>query len=198
MNNKRSNEVALLAAEIRAAADVSDYEVEKRTKYIRQELDNMSEEQLTRFEFFIRSHLPRNKVKDIITQALDSTVYTSRTIASANVVTDEISITVCGLAKLFIGELVEAATDILDELGATDGIKPYHIEEAMRRLKRDGKVGRPPENCFLFSDSSFNETETTSLFSEDLSDYCQPIDDNVKVNSNNSNNNNNNNLADNS
>lgn len=65
--------------------------------YSRQQLDNMSEEQLTRFEFFVRSHLPRGKVKEILANALGPK-YT---------VTDEMAIVVCGLAKLFVGEVTE-------------------------------------------------------------------------------------------
>jgi hypothetical protein len=57
----------------------------------------MSEEQLTRFEFFVRSHLPRGKVKEILANALGPK-YT---------VTDEMAIVVCGLAKLFVGEVTE-------------------------------------------------------------------------------------------
>lgn len=63
----------------------------------RDQLDNMSEEQLTRFEFFVRSHLPRNKVKDIL----------SYTLGAKYNVTDDIAIVVSGLAKLFIGEITE-------------------------------------------------------------------------------------------
>lgn len=57
----------------------------------------MTEEQLTRFEFFVRSHLPRNKVKEIL----------SNTLGPKYNVTDEMAIVVSGLAKLFIGEIIE-------------------------------------------------------------------------------------------
>ena len=57
----------------------------------------MTEDQLTRFEFFVRSHLPRARVKDILTNALGSKYN----------ITDEMAIVVCGLAKLFIGEITE-------------------------------------------------------------------------------------------
>lgn len=57
----------------------------------------MSEEQLTRFEFFVRSHLPRNKVKEILSNAMGPKYS----------VTDEMAIVVSGLAKLFVGELTE-------------------------------------------------------------------------------------------
>jgi len=33
-------------------------------------LDSMTDEQLTRFEFFVRSHLSRSKVKDILQQTI--------------------------------------------------------------------------------------------------------------------------------
>jgi hypothetical protein len=57
----------------------------------------MSDEQLTRFEFFVRSHLPRNHVKELITNAIGPS-YT---------ITDDMAIVVGSLAKLFIGELTE-------------------------------------------------------------------------------------------
>lgn len=68
-----------------------------RILMFRQQLDSMSEDQLTRFEFFVRSHLPRARVKDIITNAL----------GGKHNITDEMAIVVCGLAKLFVGEITE-------------------------------------------------------------------------------------------
>lgn len=65
--------------------------------FFRQQIENMSEEQLTRFEFFVRSHLSRARVKDIMTRALDSKY----------IITDEMGIVAGGLAKLFIGEIIE-------------------------------------------------------------------------------------------
>ena len=62
----------LLANEIRAAdAFHSAREVKRRTTYIKKQLDAMTEEQLTRFEFFVRSRLPRPAVKEIIAKALE-------------------------------------------------------------------------------------------------------------------------------
>jgi len=69
------------------------------------QLDNMTEDQLVRFEFFIRSHFPRSAVKDIIVKAL-SKKKTFATTAAA-VVTDDMAIVCAGLAKLFVGELIE-------------------------------------------------------------------------------------------
>lgn len=66
---------------------------------VRTQLDNLSEDQLTRFEFFIRSHLSRNKVESIITNTLGS--------QRGQLVTPEMAIVVGGLAKLFTGDLIE-------------------------------------------------------------------------------------------
>ena len=60
----------------------------------------MSEDQLTRFEFFVRSHLPKNRVKEIVCETLGLS-------ASSNEITEEMTIIVSSLAKLFCGELME-------------------------------------------------------------------------------------------
>jgi hypothetical protein len=60
---------------------------------------------MTRFEYFMRSHLSRAKVESIILNTL-STVSSNQKLGSA-ATTSEISIVVSGLAKLFLGELIE-------------------------------------------------------------------------------------------
>jgi len=57
----------------------------------------MSEEQLARFEFFVRSHFPREKVKQIMEEAL----------GADKPVSNEMIIVVSGLAKLFVGEVCD-------------------------------------------------------------------------------------------
>lgn len=44
-------------------------------------------------------------------------------------------IVVAGVAKVFVGELVEEARRVMDEMGETGPIAPFHIVEAHRRLK---------------------------------------------------------------
>lgn len=61
----------------------------------RRYIDEMSGEQLARFEFFVRSHFTKKKIKDIISSA------------GREEVSDEVAIVVASLAKLFVGELVE-------------------------------------------------------------------------------------------
>jgi len=67
----------------------------------------MSEEQLTRFEFFVRSHFPRKKIKEIILAKLGS--------KNPKDVTDEMAIVVGSLAKLFCGELMGTGLHPIDD-----------------------------------------------------------------------------------
>ena len=84
---------------------------------IRRKLDSMTEQELTRFEFFSRSHLPRDKVKLIM----------SDIIGNKSNVSDEMVIIVAGLTKMFIGDVVDLAVDISKELKITEGIRPDQI-----------------------------------------------------------------------
>ena len=59
----------------------------------------MTDDQLTRFEFFVRSHFPRRAMKDVVAQCLN--------LKSHKDVSDDIAISVAGLTKLYIGELIE-------------------------------------------------------------------------------------------
>jgi hypothetical protein len=60
----------------------------------------MNEEQLIRFDFFMRSHFKKNQMKSLITSSLQPLF------KDANI-SDEIAIVVGSLAKLYVGELVE-------------------------------------------------------------------------------------------
>jgi hypothetical protein len=59
----------------------------------------MTEAEMDRFEFFVRSHLPRTKVKELISKA----VATHQKV----VITDEMAIVVGGVTKLYIAEIME-------------------------------------------------------------------------------------------
>mmetsp|Transcript_1600 Transcript_1600/g.2646 ORF Transcript_1600/g.2646 Transcript_1600/m.2646 type:complete len:193 (+) Transcript_1600:103-681(+) len=142
MTTKRSRDLAsILSKDVNASEDANE-EIERRTKYIKRELDSMDEEQLTRFEFFVRSHFSRKAVKDVLTNSLHGRY----------AINDEVAIIAGGLAKLFVGEIMEIAMDVLRERGDEEaGVLPEHLEEAYRRLQQDGKVGRLPDRAFLFS-----------------------------------------------
>ena len=120
----------------------------------------MSDDELVRFEFFVRSHLPRPKIKDII----------QRTLGSKHVVTDDMAI-VCGsLSKLLVGELIDIAASVMKESGLQTGILPSHIEEAYRRMLRDGKVGRIPDKSHMFSTSTMIHAHSELACYDDSSD----------------------------
>lgn len=58
-------------------------------------LESLSADELTRFEFYVRSHLARKDVKELMAKTLGKDV------------DDEMAIVVSGLTKLFIGELCD-------------------------------------------------------------------------------------------
>ena len=66
----------------------------------------MSEEQLTRFEFFVRSHFPRNAIKAMLVKSIQGDITRSD-------ITDEIAIVVGSLTKLFVGELIETGNILI-------------------------------------------------------------------------------------
>ncbi|KRX84246.1 60S ribosomal protein L12 [Trichinella sp. T6] len=92
-------------------------------------VSNFSKEQLSRYEMFRRSVFPKPFIRKIIQQ-------TTGYAASANVV-----IAMAGIAKVFVGELIEEALDVRDLWkDSKEPLKPRHIREAFRRLNAKGKV----------------------------------------------------------
>jgi len=134
------------------SAELAEASVERRTAFIKAHLDQMNEAQLTRFEFFVRSHLKRANVRKVMQAA-----------ASRHTITDDMAIVAGGLAKLFVGELVETALDVMRERAAVEAqwlaesgqpaavpssstprqrLTVAHMQEAYRRMQNEGKVGR--------------------------------------------------------
>ncbi|XP_003380230.1 60S ribosomal protein L12 [Trichinella spiralis] len=92
-------------------------------------VSNFSKEQLSRYEMFRRSVFPKPFIRKIIQQ-------TTGYAASANVV-----IAMAGIAKVFVGELIEEALDVRDLWkDSKEPLKPRHIREAFRRLNAKGKL----------------------------------------------------------
>ena len=102
-------------------------------------LQHFSDGQLARFEAFRRSGLKASRVKKVM-----GTVYPST-------IPHTMAIVMAGIAKVFVGELVESAILIQNELGQGAGLNdeaqgipllPSHIRTAYRRIKARGSV--PP------------------------------------------------------
>ncbi|KAG6791440.1 hypothetical protein POTOM_000559 [Populus tomentosa] len=92
-------------------------------------LAQFTEEQMSRYESFRRSALQKTNMKRLLVS-----------ITGTQKISLPMTIVVCGIAKMFVGELVETARIVMTERKESGPIRPCHIREAYRRLKLEGKV----------------------------------------------------------
>lgn len=85
-------------------------------------IDQMSDEELHRYEAFRRAAFNKNGIRKIVNSVLNQSCNPNFIIA------------VGGVAKVFIGEMIELAKDIQKEWKDEGALKPSHIHEAYRRL----------------------------------------------------------------
>ncbi|CAH8385024.1 unnamed protein product [Eruca vesicaria subsp. sativa] len=91
-------------------------------------LTQLTEDQMSRYESFRRSALHKSNMKKLL-QSI-----------TGQKVSDTLNIVVCGIAKMFVGELVETARVEMGKRKDSGPIRPSHIRESYRRLKLQGKV----------------------------------------------------------
>jgi len=86
------------------------------------QISQMSAEDLQRYESFRRSNLPKTTMKKFISSVIGQAV-------NPNII-----IGVCGLSKVFMGEMVREAKKAQAAAGQDGPLLPVHIHEAYRQL----------------------------------------------------------------
>ncbi|KAG2590799.1 transcription initiation factor TFIID subunit 11-like [Panicum virgatum] len=94
-------------------------------------LSQFTEEQMNRYESFRRSGFQKSNMKRLLAS-----------ITGSQKISIPTSIVVSGIAKMFVGELIETARIVMTERKDSGPIRPCHIREAYRRLKLEGKIPR--------------------------------------------------------
>lgn len=103
-----------------------DKEKEERRKEERTKMQilvsNFSESQLNRYEMFRRASFPKAAIRRLM-QSLTGTS-----------ISQNVCIAMAGIAKYYVGEIVECALDIRDQCEESGPLTPSHIREAARRV----------------------------------------------------------------
>nr|PNR41670.1 hypothetical protein PHYPA_019075 [Physcomitrium patens] len=91
-------------------------------------LATFTPEQMSRYECYRRSGFQRANMRRLLQSV------------SGGPVSVPMTIVISGIAKMFVGELVEMGRIVMTERNDTGPIRPTHLREAYRRLKLEGKV----------------------------------------------------------
>ena len=87
-----------------------------------------SNDQEDQYEIFRRSTFPKSTIRKLMQSVCTGSVPQNAVIAMA------------GVAKVYVGEIVEAACQARDAMNEEGPLQPKHIREATRKLRKLGKV----------------------------------------------------------
>mmetsp|Transcript_12584 Transcript_12584/g.37842 ORF Transcript_12584/g.37842 Transcript_12584/m.37842 type:complete len:145 (-) Transcript_12584:2988-3422(-) len=91
-------------------------------------LEHFTEAQLERYEAFRRSKFDRRTMKRL-----------QQTIVGQQVSVN-MALVMCGISKVFVGELIETARQVAEEQGQQGPLQPHHIQDAFQQLDREGRI----------------------------------------------------------
>ncbi|TKY69001.1 Transcription initiation factor TFIID subunit 11 [Spatholobus suberectus] len=92
-------------------------------------LTQFTEPQMSRYESFRRAGFQKANMKRLLAS-----------ITGTQKISVPMTIVVSGIAKMFVGEVIETARIVMKERKESGPIRPCHLREAYRRLKLEGKV----------------------------------------------------------
>ncbi|XP_050575532.1 transcription initiation factor TFIID subunit 11 [Bombus affinis] len=125
--------------ERRESKEKSKKELEEEERERMQVLvSNFTEDQLDRYEMYRRAAFPKAAIKRIMQTITGCSV-------SQNVV-----IAMSGIAKVFVGEIVEEALDVMEAHQESGPLQPKHLREAVRRLRLQGQIPNGRANKTFF------------------------------------------------
>jgi len=93
-------------------------------------VSNFTEDQLDRYAMYRRASFPKATIRRLM-----------QTITGNSSMGQNVIIAMAGIAKVFVGEVVEIALHEMERLGESgQPIKPKHLREAVRKLRVKGKM----------------------------------------------------------
>lgn len=108
-----------------SSKDSNDYHTSRKdTSHLQKIIDTLSEDELERYKAFRRSAFNKSSIRKFVTNNLNQS-------CNANFI-----IGIAGVAKVFVGELVEEALKVKDERKGKGSVKMSEVHEAFRRLEK--------------------------------------------------------------